>query len=265
MATNPASAEQTAIDDEWQQILACIRADGGGHLPAGPLADLFGPLLAAMSTGGFVVAHLGQSLDGRIAVPDGRSHHVTGRIDAIHIHRLRAMCDAVIVGAAAAAAGDPELTVRLVEGDNPVRVVIDPARRLDPGLGLFSDRAAETLLLCAAGADAGATRHGEAEIVALAADDTGKLLPQSIVETLAVRGLTRLFVEGGGVTVSHFVTAGLVDRLHITVAPLLLGDGPPVLTLPAISRIDAARRVTMRPFVLGDDLLYDCVLDDRSS
>lgn len=265
MATNPTVAEKTSIDDEWQHILACARANGGGRRPAGPLAELFGPLLDAMLAGGFVIAHLGQSLDGRIAVPDGRSHHVTGGIDANHIHRLRALCDAVIVGAATVAAGDPHLTVRLVEGDNPVRVVIDPARRLDPGLGLFGDRAAKTLLLCAAGADAGATRHGEAEIVALAADDTGKLAPQSIVETLAARGLTRLFVEGGGVTVSHFVTAGLVDRLHIAVAPLLLGDGPPVLTLPAIARVDAARRLTVRPFVLGDDLLYDCVLDDRGS
>ncbi len=251
-------------DEAWRQILARAAARQGASDLSGPLADLFGPVLDGAAAGAYVVAHLGQSLDGRIALPDGQFHHVTSPDDATHNHRLRALCDAVIVGAWTAELDDPQLTVRMVEGDNPVRVIVDPRRRLNPGLGVFSDGAAPTLLICTADAAAGAVHHGDAEIVSLPALDGARLSPRSITGALAARGLTSLFVEGGGVTVSHFIEAGLLDRLHIAVAPTLLGDGTPVVTLPGIERIDEARRLSVRPFELGDELLYDCVFDDGS-
>ncbi|MEK9660971.1 MAG: RibD family protein [Alphaproteobacteria bacterium] len=246
---------------QWAEMLACAAGRRGTSGVSGPAMALYGPIIDGAAAGRFLAAHLGQSLDGRIAMPDGDSVYVTGRADAVHNHRLRALCDAVIVGARTVARDDPRLTVRLVSGDNPVRVVIDPARRLDPGLQVFADAAAPTLLLCGDTATDGATRHGQAEIVALPADDAGGLAPRAIVDALAARGLTSLFVEGGGATVSRFVEAGLVNRLHVTVGPLLLGDGHPTLTLTPIDRVDAARRVAMRPFRLGDELLYDCVFD----
>ena len=78
----------------------------------------------------FVVAHLGQSLDGRIATVDGSSRWVTGPEDVAHNHRMRALFDAVVVGAETVRQDDPQLTVRLVPGRNPTRVVLDPGRRL---------------------------------------------------------------------------------------------------------------------------------------
>lgn len=247
----------------WRVLCARAagRTDAGGL--TGPLAALYGPLIDGAAAGRHVVAHLGQSLDGRIAMPDGQSVYITGRADAVHNHRLRALCDAVIVGAHTVARDDPRLTVRLVSGDNPVRVVIDPTRRLDPGLGVFGDGAAPTLLICSADAAGRAARHGDAEIVALPADAADRLAPQAIVEALAARMLSSLFIEGGGATVSRFVEAGLVDRLQIAAAPILLGEGHPVLTLPPLARIGSAARLAMRAFALGDDLLYDCVFDAR--
>ena len=258
----PDSADHAhAGEDNWAALLECAAARRGGAGLTGSTAELFGPVLDAIAAGNCVVAHLGQSLDGHIAMPDGRSQYVTGREDAAHNHRLRALCDAVVVGAGTAQADDPQLTVRHVPGDNPVRVVIDRTRRLDPSLGLFCDGAAPTLLVCSEQAARGAQRHGDAEIVTVAPDANGLLPVRRIAAALADRGLHALFVEGGGATVSHFIEAGLIDRLHITIAPILLGDGRPVLTLPAIERIDAARRVAMRPFPIGDDILYDCVFD----
>jgi riboflavin-specific deaminase-like protein len=249
--------------DVWSTLLeraaARARADG----LAGPLATLYGPVLDGAAAGSYIVAHLGQSLDGRIALADGESTYITGRDDAVHNHRLRALCDAVIVGARTVDRDDPRLTVRLVDGADPVRVVIDPGRRLDQRFGIFTDGAAPTLLICSDSAANGASHHGAAELVALVPDGDGGLAPAAIVAALAARGLTSLFIEGGGATVSRFVEAGLVDRLQLTVAPILLGDGYPVLTLPPIDRVDAAWRVSARSFALGADLMYDCVLDDR--
>ena len=86
----------------------------------------------------FMVGHLGQSLDGRIATESGASHYVTGPVDIRHNHRMRALFDAIIVGAGTAVHDDPQLTVRECEGDSPIRVVIDAERRLSADLKLFS-------------------------------------------------------------------------------------------------------------------------------
>lgn len=245
----------------WDALRAAAVARAAAGDISGPAAALYGPLLAGAARGRHIVAHLGQSLDGRIAMPDGDSVYVTGRDDAVHNHRLRALCDAVIVGAKTVARDNPQLTVRHVAGDNPVRVIIDPQRRLAPRMRVFTDGEAATLLVCAAGVATGAAQHGGADIVAVSPGSDGSLAPAAIVEALAARGLTSLFIEGGGDTVARFIEAGLVDRLQITVAPIVMGDGHPVLTLPPIDRVDAARRVTMRPFMLGPDLLYDCEFD----
>jgi len=90
----------------------------------------------------------------------------------------------------------------------------------------------------------------------------GRFDPAEVVRFLGTCGLSRILVEGGGVTVSHFLEAGVLDRLHITVAPLLMGSGRPSLTLPPIRRMDGALRPRTRIFRLGQDVLFD--LDLRS-
>jgi len=111
-----------------------------------PQTSLFGPLLAADSP--FVLGRLAQSLDGFIATRSGESHWISGPEDIAHTHRLRALFDAVVVGAGTIRADDPQLTTRLVEGPSPVRVVLDPERRLGAGYRVFRD-GPPTLLLCA--------------------------------------------------------------------------------------------------------------------
>jgi len=223
------------------------------------LCDLYLPLVAAAAGRSYVVAHLGQSLDGCVATCTGASRWVTGELDMQHNHRLRALADAVLVGAGTAAADDPQLTVRHCDGRNPVRVVLDPRRRLAPSLGVFRDGAAETLLLC--GRDApGDPQHGQAEVVRLPLTAHGRLRPMDVLDALAARGLTFVFVEGGGVTVSRFLEAGVLDRLQVTVAPLFLGAGRRGVTLPAARSMDDALRPQARCFAFGRDVLFDCAL-----
>ncbi len=227
---------------------------------AAHLLDLYGPL-ARPGEAGWVLGHLGQSLDGFIAAANGHSHYVTGPENIEHLHRLRALADAVVVGASTVRADDPQLTVRRVEGAHPVRVVLDPCRRLGPGHRVFIDRQAPTLVLCRADrAGAGDTRHGEAELMPVPATDAGGLCPLAIAAHLRGRGLRRLFVEGGGQTVTRFLTAGALSRLQIAVAPLLIGGGRPGIALPPIDHLSRALRLRARIFRLGEDVLFDCPL-----
>jgi diaminohydroxyphosphoribosylaminopyrimidine deaminase/5-amino-6-(5-phosphoribosylamino)uracil reductase len=208
----------------------------------------------------FVVAHLGQSLDGRIAAANGASRWVTGAEDVVHNHRMRALFDAVVVGAGTVRHDDPQLTVRSVSGPHPVRVVLDPRRRLGADCRVFRDAEAPTLLLCAAALTAPGERLGEADVLGVASRD-GSLSPRAVLERLAERGLGRVFVEGGGVTVSRFLAAGCLHRLQITVAPLIIGSGRPSITLPEIERVSAGLRPKVRRFELGEDVLFECRFD----
>ncbi|WP_084164667.1 RibD family protein [Skermanella stibiiresistens] len=253
----------------WRDILAVRHAGsspGSGLLdgpldgPGSLLRDLYLPLCADALGRRYAVAHLGQSLDGRIATLCGASQWVTGPEDILHNHRMRALSDAVLVGAGTVRHDDPKLTVRHCAGRNPVRVVVDTNRRLDGGQGIFHDDAAPTLLLCARDMTrGGAERVGAAEVVGLPRRGDG-LDPAEILALLAERGLGFVFIEGGGVTVSRFLQAGCLDRLQVTVAPLILGSGRPSFTLPEIETIDGGLRPKSRHFVLGADILFDCDL-----
>jgi len=231
---------------------------------AGLLAAIFPPLLERIFDQGLVLAHLGQSLDGMIATANGASHYVTGPADLCHKHRLRALFDATIVGAGTVYHDNPRLTVRLVDGDNPVRVVLDSNRTLGTDYRIFQDDVAPTMLICAADKVAGDRRHGIAEVVGVARgqEDDACVDPKAVVALLKGRGYGGILLEGGGVTVSRFLRAGALDRLHLTVAPLILGAGRAALTLPAKAHPDQGLRPVTRHFALGDDMLFDCVLRD---
>ena len=203
------------------------------------------------------IAQIGQSLDGRIATVTGDSHYVTGPEDIRRLHRLRALVDAVVVGAGTVASDDPQLTVREVPGDSPVRVVLDPAGRLDPGHRVFTDGAARTIRVRALPRGAGEGEGAGDPELFLPASDAGWIDPGVILARLGGLGLGRVLVEGGGRTVSGFLEAGALDRLHLTVAPVLIGSGLPSLELTPINRLAEALRPRARHFRLGRDILFD--------
>jgi riboflavin-specific deaminase-like protein len=248
-------SDATPSEETWSGLLA-RRAEDAGQ------SSLYGPLLAAASApdGCFVLGRLAQSLDGRIATGSGASFWISGPGDVLHTHRLRALFDAIVVGAATVRADDPLLTTRLCPGPSPVRVVLDAGRRLGADRRVFGPDGPPTLLLCAEDAT-GPERLGAAEIVRLPRAAAGEALPPAaILAALAARGLRRVFVEGGGVTVSRFLAAGALDRLHVTVAPLLLGAGIPGFTLPCPERPADGMKLRWALHRLGEDLLFDIPL-----
>lgn len=225
---------------------------------------LYKPLLDARRGGAvWVIGQLGQSLDGCVATRSGDSCFINGPETLTHLHRLRALSDAVIVGAGTVASDNPRLTTRHVSGPHPTRVLLDPALRLAslPGSAhVFNDGQAPTLWLCDAAHRAqAAALAGAARVLAVPGllGQGGVLQLPRAVAALHARGLTQLFVEGGGVTVSRFLVQGCLDRLHLAVAPLLIGDGRPGLRFDGAERLADCLRPGCRVHRLGSDQLWD--------
>jgi riboflavin-specific deaminase-like protein len=226
--------------------------------PRAALLDLYLPVASSHADAPMAIGHLGQSLDGFIATATGDSYYVTGEENVRHLHRMRALCDAVIVGAGTIAADDPQLTTRRVTGPNPLRVVLDRTRRLDDQYGVFNDGRSPTLLVCGESSKPAWPASDQVDILKLPTPE-GRLDLSALIAHLRGRGCARVFVEGGGVTVSGFLEAGLLDRLQIAVAPLLIGDGRPAIRLPGMEVLGDCRRPRQRIFRMGKDILFECI------
>jgi riboflavin-specific deaminase-like protein len=242
---------------QWRAVLAHRRGAPLGSIGAGEIAALYGPLCVIAPGQSFAVAHLAQSLDGKIAALNGASRWISGEEDLCHTHRMRALADAVVVGADTVLHDDPLLTVRRCSGTHPVRIVIDPERKLEAHHKVFTDRSAPTIVIAAADRHNGIDAP-DVETITLPRE--GRVIaPKAIRDALAARGLYWLFIEGGGVTISNFLRDGCLDRLQITVAPVILGSGRPSITLPPISEPGLGLRPPMRRLSLGADMLFECV------
>jgi diaminohydroxyphosphoribosylaminopyrimidine deaminase/5-amino-6-(5-phosphoribosylamino)uracil reductase len=253
--------------DDWQDegLWAAVLAVAEGGQPQDALAAsrlwrVYGPLAKAVAEDRpCVVGQIGQTLDGRIATATGMSRYINGPSAIVHLHRLRALVDAVIVGVGTAIADDPQLTVRHVAGRHPARVVIDPTGRMPDESKVLGNDGVRRIVIQAGNHP----RPPGVETVRLSARG-GVIDPLKVVEALSALGLRRILVEGGGVTVSQFLEAGCLDRLHVLVAPMIIGSGPLGIRLHEIPDLESAvrPRVTLSPFPEGD-VLFDCDLTAR--
>jgi riboflavin-specific deaminase-like protein len=241
--------------DPWAEFSNIFRTKDQ-PLPQ-PWADLFGPLRRGMVDELVVVGQIGQSLDGRIATESGHSKYINGPAGLAHLHRLRALVDAVVIGVGTAIADDPQLTVRRVAGPQPARVVLDPKGRLGPDAKIFASDGVRRLLIVAQGTHC--VPPPGVEVLALPVTN-GQLAPPAILAALAECGLRRVLVEGGADTVSRFLAAGCLDRLHVMVAPFILGSGRAGFNLTPVDRADQALRVPIRAHQIEDEVLFDCDL-----
>jgi len=204
-----------------------------------------------------VTLKLATSLDGRIATSTGESRWITGEAARQEVHRLRATCQAVVIGIETALADDPELTVRLEghQAPQPARVVLDTRQRLSPSSRLArTARDIPTYLVASGPADRALTELG-VRVLSLEGQGT-RPEPDRVLDALRSEGLERLFLEGGGQVAASFLAAGRVDRLIWFRAPLILGArGRPALgDLPwdRLADVPRFRRVSLAEF--GPDL-----------
>ena len=242
----------------WKRILAvksgasCMCFGDWSVNEADALA-LYGPL-AKPTEKPQIFAQIGQSLDGRVATVSGDAKDVSGDDGLAHLHRLRALADAVVIGVNTAQLDDPQLTVRFAEGANPARIVIDPDGRLSNDAGLLRDESARRIVIQACDK----ARRDGVEVICL--ERHGMIDARDIVDALAGLGFKKILIEGGAVTIAQFLEAGLLDRLHIAIAPLLIGAGPHGLSTSPISTLAQALRPETRSYDLGSDVVFDCRL-----
>ncbi len=247
-----------ASSDTWESFVERFRR--GQHPLPQAWADLFGPLRAGTVDDLVIVGQVGQSLDGRVATATGHSKYINCPAGIEHLHRLRALVDIVVVGVGTALADNPQLTVRQVAGPQPARAVIDPKGRLGANAKLFADDGVRRLLITTDGSRV--TPPPGVEVITLPAED-GNIAPSAIVASLAGAGMRRILIEGGADTVSRFIAARCLDRLHVNVAPVMLGAGGPGIELPPLERADQAHRMQVRVHKIEDDVLFDCDLSDQ--
>jgi riboflavin-specific deaminase-like protein len=252
-------------DEVWSSLLAVAAGRPGSprrHWSAAERAAfmLYAPIARGADDGPCLFAQVGQSLDGRIATASGDASDVSGPDGLRHLHRCRALADAVVVGVRTALADDPRLTVRLVPGTSPARVVVDPRGRLPDDARPLADDGARRIVVQACDRP----RPAGVEVIRLPAAD-GWICPGAIAAALAARDLRRVLIEGGGVTIGHFLDAGLLFRLHVAIAPVIIGAGPAGLRTSPIARLADALRPETHVYGLDSDVIFDCALDGSAS
>lgn len=211
-----------------------------------------------------VTVSYAQSLDGRIATSGGESRYISGAASLRLAHRLRRENQAILVGINTVLHDDPRLTCRLVRGRSPIRVVLDSALRLPPASKLAATAAAQpTRVFCARQAP-GSRERALAALgvkvtrVPVNTGGAGGLDLRAVLFQLEKEGCRRLLVEGGASIITAFLRAGLVDRLVITTAPLLIGSGVAAVgDLGVAALAEAMRPARVRRRRFGADLVWD--------
>src|ERR687898_256242 len=215
-----------------------------------------------------VVLKYAQTLDGRIATANGDSKWISGEGERAISHALRAACDAVLVGVGTVVTDDPQLTVRMVAGASPVRVVLDSTLRTPPTARVLDDDA--TTIIFATDRVSPERREElrsrQVAVRTVPAGPSGVDL-ESVLNDLRVDGVRSLLVEGGARVITAMLAAGVADRLIVAVAPTIVGTGTEAVGHLGIATVDSGLRLTNRSLhVLADDMLiaWDVVADEQA-
>jgi 3,4-dihydroxy 2-butanone 4-phosphate synthase/GTP cyclohydrolase II len=216
----------------------------------------------------YVVAKLAQSLDGRVATSTGDSRWISGIEERRVTHGLRAAVDAVLVGVGTVLADDPQLTVRLVPGACPIRVVLDARLRIPTTARVLDEHAATCVYTTSsAPADKRVALRSLGAGVQTVPGSVGGVDLRVVLRDLRRTGVRTILVEGGARVVTSLLVDGLVDRAIVSVSPMILGAGRDAVGELGIRRVTEALRLADRTVhVAGEDLLIagDLVTPDRS-
>jgi GTP cyclohydrolase II len=221
------------------------------------VAALLGPVSTPASRP-YVVLKYAQTLDGRIATRTGDSKWISGEPERRASHALRAACDAVLVGIGTVLADDPQLTVRLVPGASPLRIVLDTTLRVPPRAQVLGE-AASTLVITTERSSAERRAELRERGVAVRVVDAEPPWGVNLAATLAMlraAGLRSLLVEGGAAVITSFLRQRLVDRVVVGIAPTIVGAGTEAVGDLQVARVSEGLRLRRRSLhPLGEDVV----------
>lgn len=209
-----------------------------------------------------VTVSYAQTLDGRLATRDGSSRWISGPEALRFAHELRARHDAIMVGVGTVLRDDPRLTVRLVPGCDPLRVIVDGALRTPPDAAVLRDGAARGTLLATTERAPAARRAAlaalGATVLTIPCDAMGGVDLAHLLHLLAAQGIGTVMVEGGARLITSLLRARLVARVAVCVAPKILGSGIAAVGDLGIGDLaDALRLSDIRITPYGADIVVE--------
>lgn len=215
----------------------------------------------------YVIVKSAQTVDGRIATSNGDSKWITGDGERRITHALRAACDAVMVGIGTVLHDDPQLTVRHVAGASPMRVILDSKLRIPLDASVLDDDAS-TVLFTARDADpATVSRLRQRGIqVEMVRENDGGLAVDQVFRRLHAMGVRSVLVEGGSGVITSVLASGLADRLIVSIAPTIIGDGTQAVADLGVGKVSDGIRLANRSLVtVEDDVIMAWDIDHTSS
>ena len=181
-----------------------------------------------------VIAQIGQSIDGRIALNNGNSHYINNPKSIIYLHCLRSISDAIIVGSNTIKKDDPLLTTRKIKGTNPQRIIIDGSLSLNNKYKIFND-GNENIIFTKSNKN---IRLNNSTIIRL----KEKNFTKNFITQIKKLKYKNILVEGGSKTISELINNKYIDILQFMIAPILIGSGINSLNLKEISNLNKAIR-----------------------
>ena len=210
----------------------------------------------------FITVKFAQTLDGRIASSTGHSRWISSPASRKLGHRLRTRHDAVLVGIGTVVKDNPQLTVRLVRGRNPSRIVLDSSLRIASDVIVLTEQEkAKTLIAATTGAPlnrAAAFKNMGIEVLTVPGDTRGDVDLRQLLKILGERNISSILVEGGAETITSFLRLGLADRLVVFTAPRIMGRGVEAVGELKIKDVAGALKLTFeKVYRSGDDVVIE--------
>jgi diaminohydroxyphosphoribosylaminopyrimidine deaminase / 5-amino-6-(5-phosphoribosylamino)uracil reductase len=210
----------------------------------------------------FVTVKYAQTLDGRIATATGNSQWISSETSLKFAHRLRAEHDAILVGRGTMDKDDPELTVRLVRGRNPLRVIVDSKLKISDKSKIFRNISSAPILIATLKRDSDPkfmrfVSYG-VEVISVKADKNGTVDLKKLFKILAERKISSILIEGGSQIITSVLKNNLANRLVTVIAPKIIGKGIEAVGDLNIRNLESAKILSVQKILkCGNDIIID--------